>query len=497
LRQLCRRGPTIMPAPPRRLTLFDNAMAAGGSELVTGTPTVISAACYFETLPERGALEALVLHQLMQFDVLSGRPEGGQWRPVSAFDLTRHLLFHEVEDEDELTSFVNANAAEPLVNKAEGPWFEIHAVSTSSPQAREMLFFRIEHACADGIALLQILSRIATTADGSPLPVAEYSRSPKPAVNPCSLLCDFLRGFCKYATLPLGAFDTQLPLHPPKTVREKGLTFSRQRHLVTVPAHPLEAIKVIKHAVGGQTTVNDIVYSAFAGALRRHARELASSSSDTTAAASLDDGSCRVRALVPLAFPRSATSPLTNDWTFLSLPMPVGVSEARQRVDATHATFASVKASAEAAAARLAVQINSCSPPLLLGTVAQQLFSRHTCVFSNVPGPAEAVYIAGQRVVAIYSAFPNLILQVLCLSYNGQMYMSIACDDSIPQADDLAALYLDELRELAKAYGVQDRVTLPAAAPKTAQKTKVTPPAAPPMRRMHNADGYTDALALV
>lgn len=36
--------------------------------------------------------------------------------------------------------------------------------------------------------------------------------------------------------------------------------------------------------------------------------------------------------------------------------------------------------------ARLAVQINSCSPPRLLGTVAQQLFSRHTLVFSNVPG---------------------------------------------------------------------------------------------------------------
>lgn len=48
--------------------------------------------------------------------------------------------------------------------------------------------------------------------------------------------------------------------------------------------------------------------------------------------------------------------------------------------------------------------------------VAQQLFSRHTLVFSNVPGPAQPVSIGGKRVLGIYSAFPNLITQVLATS---------------------------------------------------------------------------------
>jgi len=333
-------------------------------------------------------------------------------------------------------------------------------VSTREPQAREILFFRVEHACADGIALLQILSSIATTAEGSPLPVAEYRRPAKPAVSPCTILCDFLGSFFKYATAPMGSFDTQLPIHPPAEARKAGLQFSSTRRLVTVPEHSLQMVKAIKAAAGSTITVNDVVYAAFAGALRRHClTQPQVSISDSLLAFSdsllaLDDGSCRVRALVPLAFPRDAASPLTNDWTFLSVDMPVGVGGAVERVHAANQTFAAIKASAEPAAARLAVQINSCSPPRLLGTVAQQLFSRHTLVFSNVPGPAQPIAIGGKRVLGIYSAFPNLITQVLCLSYDGRMFMSISCDESVSEPERLPELYLDELRQLAIAYGV-------------------------------------------
>lgn len=275
----------------------------------------------------------------------------------------------------------------------------------------------------------------------------------KAPANPCTMLCDFLGSFFKYATVPMGAFDTQLPIHPPAGARKAGLQFSSSRRLVTVPEHSLQAIKAIKAAAGSAITVNDVVYASFAGALRRHCLtqpQVAISE----ALLALDEGSCRVRALVPLAFPRDAASPLTNDWTFLSVGMPVGVGGATERVHAAHQTFAAIKASAEPAAARLAVKINSCSPPVMLGTVAQQLFSRHTLVFSNVPGPAEPVAIGGKRVLGIYSAFPNLITQVLCLSYDGRMFMSIACDESVPQPERLAELYLDDLRQLAIAYGV-------------------------------------------
>ena len=439
---------------PRELSLFDGAMAAGGMELVTGTPTVISAAVYFETLPSKANLEALVRDKMLAFDVCAGRPEFGRWQPVGAtFDLGRHLLFHQVSSESDLALFVQNTSAKPLLNKGEGPWWEMHAVSTRDPMARELIFFRIEHACADGIALLQLLSHLVTTSDGSPLPVAEYRRPPSPIANPCALLCGFLRSFLKYAIAPIGSFDTQLPVHPPLEARHAGLHFSSQRRLVVVPEHSLEAIKTIKTKIGNGVTVNDVVYAAFAGAIRRHCRAVLEANSSSLSP--LDDGSCCVRALVPIAFPRRADSPLTNDWTFLSVPMPVGVAKTTDRVAVAHETFAELKASPEAAAARLAVQINSCSPPSMLGAVGQQLFSRHTLVFSNVPGPSQPVYIGGQRVIGIFSAFPNLITQVLCLSYDGRMFMTIACDERVPEPERLAEFYLDELRELGAAYGLQ------------------------------------------
>ena len=42
------------------------------------------------------------------------------------------------------------------------------------------------------------------------------------------------------------------------------------RRLVTVPEHSLQMVKAIKAAAGSTITVNDVVYAAFAGALRRH-----------------------------------------------------------------------------------------------------------------------------------------------------------------------------------------------------------------------------------
>ena len=47
--------------------------------------------------------------------------------------------------------------------------------------------------------------------------------------------------------------------------------------------------------------------------------------------------------------------------------------------------------------------------------------------------------------------------QALCISYQGTMYMSIACDDDMPSPEELADLYLDELRLLGLEYGVSSR----------------------------------------
>ena len=55
--------------------------------------------------------------------------------------------------------------------------------------------------------------------------------------------------------------------------------------------------------------------------------------------------------------------------------------------------------------------------------------------------------------LAVEAVFPNLIGQVLCVSYNGALSMTFACDDAVPEPQALGRLYLDELCRLAEACG--------------------------------------------
>lgn len=61
------------------------------------------------------------------------------------------------------------------------------------------------------------------------------------------------------------------------------------------------------------------------------------------------------------------------------------------------------------------------APDFLRKQLAQDIFSRHSMVFSNVPGPAEPMYLCGEKLLGMQALFPNLIAQVtsiLFISFN-------------------------------------------------------------------------------
>ena len=424
----------------RSLSLYDRAMADGGMTQMSGTPSVICAGLYFRELPSMAAIEQLVREGLLSFDSLSSRPVRGVWEACGPFELEKHVLRHDAADEEDLLAFAEAKMSEPLLNRDAGPWWEMWACTTRDPGSRSMLYFRVEHACADGMAILQVLSRIATTLEGAPLPPAVFRRAEPKGVSWFGWLCNGLRSAFKYANLPLGSFDTACPFRP--TPPCELLRFG-ERRLVVVPPHSLGMIKRIKNALGGSTTVNDVVYAAFAGAVRRYCEE-------RDDAWSRKASSAHLRALVPLAFPRSIDTPLTNDWTFVSTELPVEQPTAAARVAATNSIFSRLKASPEALVARLAVALNATLPACLFGFVGRSLMSRHSVVFSNVPGPAQPIAIGGQPVLGLLPVFANLIPQVLCVSYRSQMWMTLTVDPALVREPQLLSrLYLDELRTLA------------------------------------------------
>jgi len=389
---------------------------------------------------------------VLSFDTLSGQPVRGKWQPCT-FEFAKHVLYHECADEAALVAFAQETMNAPVRNKEHGPWWEMHMVTTRDAAGRSMIFFRVEHACGDGMAILQVLSRLGTTEDGQPLPEMSYMR-PKPApISWFRWLCGAVGAFFKYANLPLGPFDSTCAFHPTKPC--ELLRFAPRR-LVVVPPHSLNMIKRLKNAVSDTCTVNDVVYAAFSGAVRRYCE----ARSGETAFGKGGASAAMVRALVPVAFPRSMTTPLTNDWTFVSTPLALGEASPTARVRATSALFGALKASPEALVARLLVALNATLPPCLFGYVGRSLMSRHSVVFSNVPGPPAPISVGGKPVLGLLPVFPNLITQVLCVSYRSQMYMTITADEqALPEPDRLSELYLDELRALALALGVDPQDT--------------------------------------
>ena len=110
--------------------------------------------------------------------------------------------------------------------------------------------------------------------------------------------------------------------------------------------------------------------------------------------------------------------------------MPVGLRTPAERLSASHSAFAKIKGSLDAPMAALLVAANAKLPQAIGQQVGRDLFSRHSIVFSNVPGPAEPIVIGGKTLVGLQAAYPNLIPQLICVSYNQRMHMNIVVDET-------------------------------------------------------------------
>ena len=78
--------------------------------------------------------------------------------------------------------------------------------------------------------------------------------------------------------------------------------------------------------------------------------------------------------------------------------------------------------------------------PLILPQFLQQktafdIFTRHSMVFSNVPGPGQDIYLCGEKVVGMQILFPNLVPQCLLISYSDSIFFNMSLDDeNLPAA---------------------------------------------------------------
>jgi diacylglycerol O-acyltransferase len=204
----------------------------------------------------------------------------------------------------------------------------------------------------------------------------------------------------------------------------------------------LDRLKRARDVAEG-ATVNDVILSIAAGALRRFLEERGDKAPDYLVA------------LVPVSIRRpDEKGELGNRMSTIMVQLPLDEPDPRKRLERLRDETKILKESDNARAASLIIDATGWAPPtinrLLSSAMARPLL--FNLVVSNVPGPQQPFYLLGRRIREIYPFVPlspqNHALSIGLLSYDGRVFFGLAGDhDVVPDLDRLAEAIGDALRE--------------------------------------------------
>ena len=222
--------------------------------------------------------------------------------------------------------------------------------------------------------------------------------------------------------------------------------------MVTCEGFKLADLKVAKQKFG--CTVNDVVCACLAGALHAYDREK-NENAKSASGADLKRGRRPVtRAAVAVPFlegrPKDDTH-LCNRWTFISLPLATGAGTIVERLRVTKRRCDLMKTTPAAhAVSALNVVAAATLGPKFQSQTVYDFMSKHSMVFTNVPGPTEPVTLfRGKRVRSMTFAVSNLVNQVSVMSYAGEMGFSLVVDpEATPDAHLVGEFFKRELEAL-------------------------------------------------
>ena len=191
---------------------------------------------------------------------------------------------------------------------------------------------------------------------------------------------------------------------------------------------PLEDLRVIKRLHG--TTINDVMLAAVAGGMRsyllRRGQEPVS-----------------LKAMVPVNV-RSDQDVLGNHISFVFARLPCQEPNAIGRLHQVHAVMRDRKRHGEPEGADLALKATEYTPGVVQNAISRIVASPRTfnLVVSNIPGPAQPMYMLGCRLEATYPVVPladRHAVSVGMTTVRDRACFGIYTDrESMPDADALA-----------------------------------------------------------
>jgi diacylglycerol O-acyltransferase len=435
---------------------------------------MIAGVMMLDTPLERARLIELIHHRLLIYDRFRQRvrePLLGlgmpRWEFDPHFDIDYHVPRVQLPapgGQVELQQLVGDLMSKPFDRRH--PLWQFYYVENY--QGGCAIVPRLHHCIADGLALVQVLLSMtdaqpdAALARPASTDQAQASRSGFHPLRPFTQLIDTASAAARLVTreamlnlseparvtqavslgaLTVNAASKLLLTSPDQKTIINGKCGVEKRVAWSVPI-PLGDVVRVGRVLHG--TVNDVLLTAAAGALRRYMEKRGQ-----------DVTGVNVRAMVPVSVRAgNDLDRLGNQFGLILLSLPVGVRDLTKRLQVLKRRMDDIKGTPEAWVAFGVLSAMGLTPHQIEKLIIDFFAAKVSAVMTNVPGPRKPIYLAGQRLRGLMFWVPragDIGLGLSILSYAGEVHVGIATDAGLmpdPQAivDEFQAEIADMLR---------------------------------------------------
>ncbi|TGN38501.1 wax ester/triacylglycerol synthase family O-acyltransferase [Marinobacter confluentis] len=414
----------------------------------------------------RRVLETRLLHFDRFRQRVIERDNKTYWEDDPHFNLDNHLHrigLPEPAGQAELQELVADLASEPL--DFHHPLWQFHLIDRYENGAA--LISRIHHCIADGLALVQVLMSLADEAvtpdTADHFPPGEGSlferlyRPLRQAVeagthlghNLISEGMELARHPEKVRQWAQDAEDivrelVHLGLSPPDPGTCLHAPLAGRKRIAWAQPLDLTAVKESAHQLGG--TVNDVLMTAAAGALRRYL------------SASDNDLNRELHVAVPFSLrPRDQPiNRLGNQFGLVIVPLPIGEPDALERFRRVQQAMTDIKNSVQPQVTFGLLDLLGKGPVAVEKFALDTLSNKASLVMTNVPGPVTPFRIAGALILQPLVWVPqsgHLGVGFSILSYAGSVQFGVIADSQMINDPNQVTRYFEEsfsdLQELA------------------------------------------------
>ena len=273
------------------------------------------------------------------------------------------------------------------------------------------LIIRVHHSVADGVALTRVFVKNLYDVPPQGAEPKKFSTKQRVYMWGKAILVGPFMAVTKFFSK-----SDRSCIHGQELCGKKVVAWSKNVDL--------SLVKQVKNVAG--TTVNDVMVSCLAGAMHDYLK-----GRDSCDVAKLDD----MWASVPVDIRASTNSvKLKNKFALVFLRLPIVAKNAVDRLLATKQRMDIIKTSAEPLVTATTVQILMMLPEFISRSLIDFFSGKMSCVLSNVPGPQQALYLGGQKIVEGIFFVPqraNIGVGLSIFSYGGGIRVGVYCDECV------------------------------------------------------------------